>query len=174
MVFVVQSNQFAYSTPTAEQMANTNVAARIRDGWSIPCEQVDGTDALAVFVRCRTAIEHARCGEGPQALDAVSLRGHGHAAHDDARYMDRERMRTFAQRFDPVERLAARLRLDGLRIHQIDTLRQARNTRSRAGWQKPRPLRLRIPRRSRTVSTQCHQKEPHRHEPDRREGAPAR
>ena len=47
---------------------------------------------------------------------------HGHAAHDDGRYMDQERLRTFAERFDPVERLAARLRLDGI---DIDALRQA-------------------------------------------------
>jgi TPP-dependent pyruvate/acetoin dehydrogenase alpha subunit len=49
----------------------------------------------------------------------------GHAAHDDGRYMDQEKRRTFAERFDPVERLAARLRLDGLRIDQIELLRQA-------------------------------------------------
>ena len=48
----------------------------------------------------------------------------GHAAHDDGRYMDQERLRMFAERFDPVERLAARLRLDGLRIDEIDALRQ--------------------------------------------------
>jgi TPP-dependent pyruvate/acetoin dehydrogenase alpha subunit len=39
--------------------------------------------------------------------------------------MDQERLRTFAERFDPVERLAARLRLDGLEIDEIDALRQA-------------------------------------------------
>src|SRR5207253_1786590 len=87
VVFVVQSNQFAFSTPTGRQMVNTNLAERIRGGWSIPCEQVDGTDALVVFRAARTAIESARAGGGPQALEAVSLRGHGHAAHDDARYV---------------------------------------------------------------------------------------
>ncbi len=71
------------------------------------------------------AIERARAGAGPQAVEALTLRMHGHAAHDDGRYMDRERLRTFADRFDPVERLAARLRLDGLSIDQIDTLRRA-------------------------------------------------
>ena len=39
-VFVFQSNQYAYSTPTTRQMRNTNLAERIRGGWSIPCEQV--------------------------------------------------------------------------------------------------------------------------------------
>ena len=78
--------------------------------------------ARGLLARARAAIERARAGDGPQAVEALSLRMHGHAAHDDGRYMDQERLRTFAERFDPVERLAARLRLDGL---DIDALRQA-------------------------------------------------
>jgi TPP-dependent pyruvate/acetoin dehydrogenase alpha subunit len=124
-VFVLQNNGYAYSTPIERQMINTNMAERVRGGWGIPAERVDGTDALAVYAAVLGAIERARAGSGPQAVEALTLRMHGHAAHDDGRYMDRERLRTFADRFDPVERLAARLRLDGLRIDQIDTLRQA-------------------------------------------------
>ena len=121
-VFVMQNNGYAYSTPIARQMANTNMAERMRGGWGIPAERVDGTDALAVYSSVLAAIERARAGDGPQAVEALTLRMHGHAAHDDGRYMDQERLRTFAERFDPVERLAARLRLDGI---DIDALRQA-------------------------------------------------
>jgi TPP-dependent pyruvate/acetoin dehydrogenase alpha subunit len=124
-VFVLQNNGYAYSTPIERQMRNTNMSERVRDGWGIPAERVDGTDALAVYATVLGAIERARAGEGPQAVEALTLRMQGHAAHDDGRYMDRERLRTFADRFDPVERLAARLRLDGLRVDQIDALRQA-------------------------------------------------
>jgi TPP-dependent pyruvate/acetoin dehydrogenase alpha subunit len=124
-VFVLQNNGYAYSTPIERQMRNTNMSERVRDGWGIPAERVDGTDALAVYATVLGAIERARAGEGPQAVEALTLRMQGHAAHDDGRYMDKERLRTFADRFDPVERLAARLRLDGLRGDQIDTLRQA-------------------------------------------------
>ncbi len=159
-VFVLQNNGYAYSTPIERQMANTNMAERVRDGWGIPSERVDGTDALAVYASVLGAIERARAGEGPQAVEALTLRMHGHAAHDDGRYMDKERLQTFADRFDPVERLAARLRLDGLRIDEIDRCDRPRSTRSHAVWPRPRPLRRRIPRRSRTASTQCHQKEP--------------
>jgi TPP-dependent pyruvate/acetoin dehydrogenase alpha subunit len=124
-VFVLQNNGYAYSTPIERQMRNTNMSERVRDGWGIPAERVDGTDALAVYATVLGAIERARAGEGPQAVEALTLRMQGHAAHDDGRYMDQERLRTFAGRFDPVERLAARLHLDGLRIDEIDTLRQA-------------------------------------------------
>lgn len=121
-VFVVQNNRYAYSTPIARQMANTNIAERIRGGWRIPCERVDGTDALAVYESAHAAVERARSGEGPQAIEALTLRGHGHAAHDNASYVPADLRARFE---DPIERLAARLRLDGLAEAELDALRQA-------------------------------------------------
>jgi TPP-dependent pyruvate/acetoin dehydrogenase alpha subunit len=105
-VFVVQANEYAYSTPTARQAANTNLSERLRGGWSIPCERVDGTDALAVHEVVGAAVGRARAGAGPQAVEALTLRGHGHAAHDDARYVPPELRDRYP---DPIERLAARL-----------------------------------------------------------------
>src|SRR5581483_8673321 len=78
-VFVIQNNCYAYSTPTSKQMANTNIAQRIDGGWSIPCARVDGTDVLAVYEAVSAAIASARGGAGPQAVEALTLRGHGHA-----------------------------------------------------------------------------------------------
>ncbi|MFN8188708.1 MAG: thiamine pyrophosphate-dependent dehydrogenase E1 component subunit alpha [Gaiellales bacterium] len=118
-VFVVQSNQYAYSTPTSREMLNTDLSERIRGGWSIPCGRVDGTDAIATYEAIRDAVERARAGEGPQAIEAVTLRGHGHAAHDDARYVPDELRARFA---DPIERLAARLLVDGLTEPDLDHL----------------------------------------------------
>jgi len=106
-VFVVQNNHYAYSTPIERQTANTNLAERIRSGWSIRCEQVDGTDAVAVHETVAAAVARARKGKGPQAVEALTLRGHGHAAHDDASYVPGELRARYP---DPVERLAARLK----------------------------------------------------------------
>ena len=76
---------------------------------------------LAVYEAARAAVERARAGEGPQALEAVSLRGHGHAAHDDARYVPAELRERFG---DPIERLEARLRLDGSSDQELAELRE--------------------------------------------------
>jgi pyruvate dehydrogenase E1 component alpha subunit len=122
VVFVVQSNQYAYSTPTSRQMVNTDISARLRGGWSIPAERVDGTDVLAVYEAARAAVERARAGEGPQAIEAISLRGHGHAAHDGATYVSEELRRRFA---DPIERLVSRLVLDGMTENDVARLRDA-------------------------------------------------
>jgi pyruvate dehydrogenase E1 component alpha subunit len=121
-VFVIQNNQFAYSTPTSKQMLNTNISERIRGGWSIPCERVDGTDALLVYEVVRTAVERARSGGGPQAVEALTIRGHGHAAHDGALYVSDDLRAQFA---DPIERLAVRLSLDGMSDEEIDARRRA-------------------------------------------------
>jgi TPP-dependent pyruvate/acetoin dehydrogenase alpha subunit len=120
-VFVIQNNRYAYSTPTEHGMVNTNIAERVRGGWSIPCERVDGTDVLATYSAIHDAVERARAGEGPQSIETLTLRGHGHAAHDDARYVPDE-IRALHE--DPIDRLAARLRLDGLGEDDVEELRR--------------------------------------------------
>jgi TPP-dependent pyruvate/acetoin dehydrogenase alpha subunit len=122
VVFVIQSNQYAYSTPTERQMRNTNIAERLGGGWSIPCERVDGTDAIAVHSTALGAVARARSGAGPQALEALTLRGHGHAAHDGALYVSDELRAKYG---DPVERLALRLALDGMTEDEVADLRAA-------------------------------------------------
>ena len=122
VVFVIQSNHYAYSTPTERQMRVTDIAARVEGGWGIPCARVDGTDAVAVYAAALLAVERARLGRGPQALVATTLRGHGHAAHDGATYVPEELRARYG---DPVERLAARLRADGLGEDEVERRRHA-------------------------------------------------
>ena len=123
-VFVVQSNRYSYSTPVERQMVNTNIAQRLHGGWSIPAERIDGTDALAVLDAVRAAVGRARKGNGPQAIEALTVRMHGHAAHDDARYVPPGVREDFAERFDPAERLRARLLLDGMSTDDLDRCRE--------------------------------------------------
>jgi pyruvate dehydrogenase E1 component alpha subunit len=135
-VFVVQSNRYSYSTPVAKQMVNTNIAQRLYGGWSIPAERVDGTDAIAMLDAVRAAAERARSGNGPQALEALSVRMHGHAAHDDSRYVPAGMREAFAERFDPVERLSARLLLDGIPADRIEGVRAAAAEEIAAGLEE--------------------------------------
>jgi TPP-dependent pyruvate/acetoin dehydrogenase alpha subunit len=132
-VFVIQANRYSYSTPVARQMVNTNISERVFGGWSIPAERVDGTDALAVLATVRAAVERARDGHGPQAVEALSVRMHGHAAHDDSRYVPAGMREEFEERFDPVERLAARLALDGIQAGEIEAVREAAAAEVAAG-----------------------------------------
>ena len=122
-VFVLQSNRYSYSTPAEKQMVNTNLAERITGGWSIPAERVDGTDAVALFSAIHSAVERARSGHGPQAVEALSLRMDGHAAHDDARYVPAGMREEYAERWDPVSRLEQRVLIDGVSSEQLARMR---------------------------------------------------
>ena len=64
-VFILQSNGWAYSTPTQRQMLNTYwpIASRAA-GASRPL-RVDGSDAIATLIAIRSAVEQARSGGGP-------------------------------------------------------------------------------------------------------------
>lgn len=113
VVFVLENNQFAYSTPLAKQFAVDPVErARV---YGFPGVAVDGNDAEAVFEAVRAARERALAGEGPTLVEAVTMRMHGHAAHDDMRYVPPELLAEWAGR-DPVERQERRVAALGVDV----------------------------------------------------------
>jgi TPP-dependent pyruvate/acetoin dehydrogenase alpha subunit len=99
-VFVIENNQFAYSTPIALQTASQDFAAKAA-GYGFPGVKVDGTDVLAVYDAVAEGVARARKGEGPTLVEAVTMRMHGHAEHDPADYVPREMFEEWAKK-DPV------------------------------------------------------------------------
>src|SRR3954471_7737248 len=108
VVFVIDNNQWAYSTPTHLEFAVPHLADRA-EGYGFEGVIVDGTDVLAVYREARRAIEKARAGGGPTLLECVTLRMEGHAVHDDAFYVPRDMHETWL-RADPIERFHGWLR----------------------------------------------------------------
>jgi pyruvate dehydrogenase E1 component alpha subunit len=102
VVFVIDNNGFAYSTPNALEFTSSHLADRAA-GYGFEGVVVDGTDVLAVHREARYAIEKARAGGGPTLLEIVTLRMEGHAVHDDAFYVPKGLHEAWAQR-DPVDR----------------------------------------------------------------------
>jgi TPP-dependent pyruvate/acetoin dehydrogenase alpha subunit len=113
VVFVLENNQFAYSTPLAKQFAVDPVErARV---YGFPGVTVDGNDVEAVFEAVLAARVRALAGEGPTLVEAVTMRMHGHAAHDDMRYVPPELLAEWAQR-DPIERQERRVTALGVDV----------------------------------------------------------
>ena len=102
-VFVLENNQFAYSTPTSKQYVEEPVARAAAYGMA--AVSIDGNDVEAVFEASREARERALGGGGPTLIEARTLRMHGHGAHDDAGYIPAELLEEWLGR-DPIERLA--------------------------------------------------------------------
>jgi pyruvate dehydrogenase E1 component alpha subunit len=72
-----------------------------------------------MFKAARGARERALAGEGPTLIEAVTMRMHGHAAHDDMKYVPKEQVEEWRKR-DPIERQEKRLRSVGV---DVDALR---------------------------------------------------
>ena len=107
VIFVLENNQYAYSTPTGAQFAVDPVERA--EAYGFPGISVDGNDPEAMFEATRQARERALAGEGPTLLEAVTMRMHGHAAHDDMKYVPKEQVEEWRKK-DPIERQEARLR----------------------------------------------------------------
>src|SRR5881409_2866336 len=107
VIFVLENNQYAYSTPLDQQFAVDPVERAAAYGF--PGVKVDGNDVEATFEAVRQARERALAGEGPTLIEALTMRMHGHAAHDDMKYVPKEKVEEW-QAKDPIDRQEKRLR----------------------------------------------------------------
>ena len=104
VVFVLENNKFAYSTPNALEFAVDPVERAA--GYGFPGVAVDGNDVEAVFEAARVAADRARRGEGPTLIECHTMRMHGHGAHDDMSYVPPELLAEWEAR-DPIASYSA-------------------------------------------------------------------
>jgi TPP-dependent pyruvate/acetoin dehydrogenase alpha subunit len=131
IVFVVEDNQYAYSTPREAQFACRDLVDRAV-GYGIPGYEVDGNDVDAVNSVVSKAVRTARTGDGPTLVVATTMRMEGHAFHDAAAYVPEELTAEWATR-DPLLRAEDSLRalgwddarLTAVREEQVASVRQA-------------------------------------------------
>ena len=102
LVLFVESNLWAYSTPSDMQYRCKDLAERAI-GYGIPGVIVDGTDACQVYDAAHEAVAGAHRGEGPTLIEAKMMRMKGHAIHDAAAYVPKE-MFEFWKKRDPIAR----------------------------------------------------------------------
>jgi TPP-dependent pyruvate/acetoin dehydrogenase alpha subunit len=113
VVWIVNNNQFAYSTPNEKEFAVPTIAERA-SAFGIPGVRVDGTEVLEVYAAAREAVQRARTGGGPTLIECVSLRWRGHAGHDPAKYVPRELLEHYMLSKDPVKNFEAHLLEQGV------------------------------------------------------------
>ncbi len=148
-VFVIENNQYAYSTPTARQFRGRLVDRAL--GYGMEGVEVDGNDALAIHDVIAGAVAQARAGGGPTLVEAHTMRMDGHAGHDDAAYVPRPLLDDWRQR-DPIVRLSGRFEeLDlapaPLEEHWSAAQKQVEEAVERA-WGAPDPVPDDLLRRS--------------------------
>ncbi len=106
VVFMLENNQFAYSTPNELEFAGDPVERARTYGFE--GLTVDGNDVEAVFAASTEAVERARGGGGPTLIECQTMRMHGHGAHDDMSYVPEAMLAEWRDR-DPIDRYRERL-----------------------------------------------------------------
>lgn len=100
VIFLVENNYYAFSTPTNLQYRCERLSERA-GGYGISGQTIDGTDAWAVYSAVCEALEAMRRSPAPFLLECMTLRLHGHAAYDKAEYVSQEEMEQWRHR-DPL------------------------------------------------------------------------
>ncbi len=109
VVFVVQNNGWAISTPAVKQTAARSIAARA-PGYGFTGYRVDGNDLFAVNRVARLAAARARTGQGPTLIENVTYRiGFHNTSDNPSLYRDPAEVEA-ADRLDPIARVERYMR----------------------------------------------------------------
>lgn len=101
VIFVVEDNHYAYSTPSRLQYKCEHLIDKAK-GYGVEGFKADGNDAIELFSLFRGIAADIR--ENPRTVlvvvDTMRMRGHGE--HDDFSYVPRELLETY-RRHDPID-----------------------------------------------------------------------
>lgn len=107
-VFFCQNNQYAQSTPLAQQTASETLAQKA-DAYGVEGIRVDGMDIIAVTTALDIAIKRARSGEGANLIESVCYRYAAHSTYDGTPvYRERDEEAEWREK-DPLIRTRAYL-----------------------------------------------------------------
>ena len=113
VVFLVVNNQWAISYPRSKQTASETLAQKAL-AYGFDGLQLDGNDALAVYVGTSECVEKARTGGGPSLIEAVTYRLSVHTTADDpTKYRSNEEVERW-EKLDPIPRYQNYLKKRGV------------------------------------------------------------
>ena len=113
VVFLVENNRLAVSTPQSRQM-NVSQAAIKASGLGLPGRTVEGKDPFMVYETVHQAVQRARTGSGPSLIEVNVCRPTPHSSDDDDRlYRTREDVIACKQ-YDPLRHTRSLLEKQGI------------------------------------------------------------
>jgi pyruvate dehydrogenase E1 component subunit alpha len=111
VIFICENNFYGMGTVVQNAICQEQLY-RFAEPYKMPGVRVDGMDVLEVYAAALEAAEHARQGEGPSLIEAVTYRFRGHSMSDPAEYRSKREERIWQER-DPIKNLRRRLLGEG-------------------------------------------------------------
>ncbi len=90
-VFVFENNGYGEGTGISYHLGSKDIAKRA-GAFGLPAVKIDGTDFFAVEAAAKDAIERARKGGGPSAIEGYAMRFYGHFVGDPQAYRSAEEL----------------------------------------------------------------------------------
>ena len=114
VVFVVEDNQYAISTPVEANTPGGNISRLIANFPNFHFAEIDGTDAAASYAAMTEAVQYCRERRGPALVHGHVIRPYSHSLSDDERaYRSVAELAADAVR-DPIQRLQQQLLREGI------------------------------------------------------------
>jgi TPP-dependent pyruvate/acetoin dehydrogenase alpha subunit len=121
LVLVCENNGYGEYTPFRSVTAGEiRSRAEVMD---VPAETIDGMSVWAVREAAERAVAHARSGNGPAFLEALTYRFVGHSRSDPGAYRPEGELEQWRAR-DPIVILRAQLEAEGFAAAGLDELEQ--------------------------------------------------
>lgn len=102
VLFIINNNHYAYSTPTRLQYNCEKLSIRA-SAYGIEGKTIDGTDVWEVYENVYNALEKMQQDQMPRILECMTLRLDGHAVYDKAEYVTEEERNCWLKR-EPLAR----------------------------------------------------------------------
>ena len=112
ILFIIENNRYAYSTPIHEQFVSSSLWERAR-GYGMQGFAIDCSDPEEVVLKLGAAIAQARAASKPLLIEANTFRLRGHAAYDTCDYMQPGEAEAILAT-DPLPRYRQKLATAGL------------------------------------------------------------
>jgi len=107
-VFVFENNQYGEGTGFSYHCGSKDIAGRA-GGFGLPAVKVNGDDFFAVHEAAREAVERARNGGGPSAIEVDTCRFYGHHSGDAQLYRGKDEVRRLREERDCLKHFRTRV-----------------------------------------------------------------
>jgi 2-oxoisovalerate dehydrogenase E1 component len=125
VIFVVEDNGYAISTPVEVGTAGGDVSKLVVGFPDLYIQNVDGTDPLASYAAFKNAVDYCRARKGPAFIRGTVIRPYSHSLSDDEKLYRPDEEREADAAIDPIKTYAEFLMTEGIASsEQLEALRK--------------------------------------------------
>jgi 2-oxoisovalerate dehydrogenase E1 component len=153
VLFVVEDNEYAISTPVEVNTPGGNISKLVANFPNFHFAEVDGTDPVESFRVFEEAVAYCRAGKGPSFVHGHVIRPYSHSLSDDDRLYRPQSERHADSLRDPLQKMQMYLLREGIldaeainRLEkQVDEeVRQAAEKALRAPFPEPSTIPMHV------------------------------